>query len=192
MANGNAARGLIPLRHKNGAPYNGACTLYYIGTGDANNIFVGDPVIVSGSGDANGVPGVILATAGATNYITGAVVGVPKLASNDLFTNYRAGGTAAYLLVADDPDLVFEIQEDGLGAPLAVTDISENADLIAAAGSTYTGASGWMLDSSTHGTGATKQLRILGLEQRPDNAIGAYGKWLVEINLHSQRNATGV
>lgn len=192
MANGNAARGLVPLRHKNGAPYNGACTRYYVGTGETNNLFVGDPVIVSGSGDAAGVPGVVLATAGATNYLTGAIVGIESLTPTAILTNYHVGATAGYVLVADDPDLVFEIQEDGLGAPLAVTDISENADLIAGSGSTYTGSSGWQLDSSTHGTGATKQLRILGLEQRPDNAIGIYGKWLVEINLHSQRNATGV
>jgi len=192
MANGNAARGLVPLRHKNGAPYNGAATRYYVGTGVATNLFVGDPVLVSGSGDAAGVPGVVLATAGATNYITGAIVGIESLTPTAILTNYHVSGTAGYVLVADDPDLIFEIQEDSDGGALAVTDISENADLISGTGSTYTGSSGWMLDSSSHGTGATKQLKILSLEQRPDNAIGAYAKWLVEINLHSQRNPAGV
>lgn len=192
MANANAPRGLVPLRHKNGAPYNGACTLYYVGTGDANNLFIGDPVLVSGDGDANGVPGVVLATAGATNYITGAIVGIPKLASNELFTGYRAASTAGYVLVADDPDLIFEIQEDSVGGALAATALSSNADLVSGSGSTYTNTSGWQLDSSTAGTGSTKQLRILSIEQRPDNALGTNAKVLVEINLHSQRNATGV
>lgn len=192
MANGNAPRGLVPLRQKNGAPYNGSATRYYVGTGDANNIFVGDPVYVSGSGDAAGVPGVVLATAGATNYITGVVVGVESLTPTQNQLNYRPASQAAYLLVCDDPNVVFAIQEDSAGGALAVTAIGENIDLIAGTGSTYTGASGWMIDSSTHATGATLQMRILGIELSPDNAIGNYAKWLVYTNLQSQRTTTGV
>lgn len=192
MANGNAARGLVPLRYKNGAPYNGAATRYYVGTGVATNLFVGDPVLVSGDGDAAGTPGVVLATAGATNYITGAIVGIESLTPSAILTNYHPASTAGYILVADDPNLVFAVQEDSDVSNIAAADISGNVDLVSGTGSTYTGQSGWMLNSNTVGTGATLQARILGLLQAPDNAIGTYGKWLIEINLHSQRNLTGV
>ena len=190
MANANAPRGLVPARHRNGAPYNGSVTRYYVPSSETNALYVGDPVIRNGSGDAAGVPGCILATAGATNYITGAVVGFETLTFANLSYNYRPGSTAGYVLVADDPDLMFEIQEDSVGGALAVTDISENADLVSGAGTAY--GSGWQLDSSTHGTGATKQLRIEQIEQRPDNAVGANAKILVSINLHTERNTTGI
>ena len=65
--------GLVPVRYKSGAPYNGAANVYSVAIGETNNIFVGDPVIISGTGDTDGVPGVNRAAAG--DRITGVVVG---------------------------------------------------------------------------------------------------------------------
>lgn len=199
MANSNAPRGLIPVRHKNGAPYNGAATLYYVPSTDGTALYIGDPVIVAGSADSRGVPSVTKATAAGGNYITGAVVGVfsaDTVANKPikLFTDtvYRAASTNAYVLVADDPDIIFEIQEDSDTSTLAATNVSQNADWVDGTGSTTTGYSGVQLDSNTANTTNTLQLRIIGLADREDNAIGTNAKWLVSINLHSQRNATGV
>jgi hypothetical protein len=76
-------------------------------------------------------------------------------------------------LVETSPDVIYEIQEDGVGANLAATDIGFNTSLITTAGSTVTGLSGMALDSNgTTATTSTLPLKILGLVRRPDNAFG--------------------
>ena len=40
------------------------------------------------------------------------------------------------------------------------------------------------LDNASGNTGSTRQLQLLGLLQRPDNALGAYARWKVRINYH--------
>lgn len=190
MPNTNAPLGLRPVRYASGAPYNGACNPYFIPSSDGTALFIGDPVIIAGSGDTNGVPTATRATAGATNRITGVVVGfVPTRTFETL--GYRPASTDMYALVADDPNLLFEIQEDAVGGALAVTDIGLNADLVAGSGNTYTKQSGFQLDTSTKGTGATLQMRIEGFQQRADNEVGANAKILVRINLPTQTGAAG-
>lgn len=188
--------GLMPVRYKSGAPYNGAANLYSVASGEANNLFVGDPVILSGTGDAEGVPGVALAAAGAR--ITGVIVGFGQNpaatagATSALTRGYRTASTADYVLVADDPNLLFEATEDAVGGALAVTDIGNNLDLVAGTGSTYTKQSGYMLDSSTKAT-TTAQVRLVGLSPRQDNTIGTTSTvWLVSIVEGTQAPDTGV
>lgn len=191
MANSNAPRGLSPVRFKNGRPYNGAVTRYFVPASDGTALYIGDPVILAGSADSRGVPTVTIATAAGGAYVTGAIVGFDPNPDN-LTLTYRPASTARYVMVADDPDLVFEIQEDSVGGALAATNVGQNADLIAGAGSTATGQSGWQLDSSTANTTNTLQLRIVELTNREDNEIGVNAKWLVMLNLSSQRNLTGI
>ena len=78
MANTSKIAGLSPVQYLNGAAYNGQARMYYIVSTDGNAYAIGDPVDLSGSGDTNGVPGVVLATAGATNPIVGAIVGIAE------------------------------------------------------------------------------------------------------------------
>ena len=191
MANANSPFGLKPVRLASGAPYNGAANRYFVPASDATALFNGDPVIINGSGDTVGVPGAIIATAAGGNRWTGVVVGFEPLTTPTIPLGYRPASTAGYLLVADDPDLLFEIQEDSGGGALAVTDIGLNADLIAGAGSTVTRQSGWQLDTSTKATTATLQLRIVGFVQRADNEVGANAKILVRNNLPTQTGAAG-
>lgn len=189
MANANVAAGLIPVRYASGAPYTGACNRYFVPASDATALFVGDPVIIAGGADADGVPTVTRATAAGAGRITGVVVGV--INSSTITGRSRPASTAGYVLVADDPNLLFEIQEDSVGGALAAADIGLNADLVAGTGSTVTGLSGFMLDTSTKNTTATLQLRIEGLVQRADNEVGANAKALVRINLPTQTGAAG-
>ena len=177
--------GLTPIRYKSGAPYNGAANLYSVASGETNNIFIGDPVVISGTGDAAGVPGVARAAAGAN--ITGVVVGfapkdnVAAGSTTAINRGYRAASEADYLLVADDYNLLFAIEEDAVGGALATTDIGNNADLVAGTGSVYTKRSGYMLDSSTKAT-TSAQVRIWGFDQTIGNTIGGTGPvWLVSI-----------
>ena len=58
-------------------------------------------------------------------------------------------------------------------------------------GSTVTGLSGWMLQSSTVASGnATYQVKVLGLTRGPDNAIGNYARWNIFINLPALQPGT--
>jgi hypothetical protein len=66
---------------------------------------------------------------------------------------------------------------------------------VVANGVTATGISGVMLDSSTAPSGDSSggTLLILGLAQRPDNAVGTNAKWLVRISESSLRgDATAI
>lgn len=199
MSNNDSPTGLTPIRHSNGAPYNGAYSEYYVPSTYATALFVGDCVLVTGTSNTAGYkgnePGTLpeINLAGATSdYISGVIVGFEPLPS-DLSKTYNAASTERIVYVADDPDLVFEIQEDGDTTPLAATSASNNADLIYThSGSTATGKSGAELDSSTINTTNTLQLRVRRLVNRVNNAIGEHAKWEVTINLHSQRYLTGV
>ena len=199
MANANLARGLVPVRYRSGAPYNGAANVYYVPSTYATALGRGDPVIhVTDASDANGIPTVQRATAAGGAYILGSMVGVvsagdPAVAHLAHDPQYHVASTAGYILVADDPDLLFEIQEDSLGGVMTVGAAGRNADLISGTLSTVTGNSGFMLDSSSLNTTNTLQLRIRGPVVRSDNDQTLdYAKWLVSINLHSVRNLTGV
>jgi len=196
MANANSPRGLVPYAFASGAVYNGAFNTYYVPAGNGTALYLGDPVtVIDNSADANGVPAVSIATAGGSNYITGAFAGIvnnggqlviPLLQGQPI---YLPASTAAYVAVTDDPNLLYMIQENGAMVAGAG---SRNANLVAGSGSTITGLSGWQLNSSTLNTTATLQMRILRALQESDNAIGTNAKWLTRINLHTVTQALGI
>lgn len=199
MANTDAPIGAVPVRHLDGSPFNGATTMYLLPSGDATATFIGDFVKPGGTAGAAGVfvagincegMGTCAQAAAGDANLLGAVVGFINNPA-DLNTKYRLASTNRIALVSDGPDVVYEIQEDSVGAALAAVDIGENADIVVAAGSTTTGLSGMELDSSTHNT-TTAQLRILRLVNRPGNSIGDNAKVEVVINEHVFKTTTGV
>jgi hypothetical protein len=210
MANTSAPRGLIPVSYVSGAPYNGAHNVYFVPATDAQALFIGDPVIVvTNAADANGVPVVTRAAgvAGAafdTPLITGVVTSIIP-AGNPVvgFTRdspvYRPASVAAYIGVADDPNLLFEVQENsvgggGTGGSFVVGASGRNTSLIAGAGSVVTGYSGYQLDSSVLVTTQLAPIRILRNMQRTGKEIGPKSKWLVKIVAlhHTQMSSTGI
>lgn len=181
MANVNRPFGFKPVRYLSGQPYSGAVSRY---KKEASVIIgVGDPVVLSGSAEAvTGIP--LVTRAAASGTITGVVVAIePNRA--DLSKKHLAAADTGYVLVADEPDLVFEIQEDSDSSNIAITDVGEFCDMIVADANTTTGLSNVMLDSSNAGTG--DNCRILGLVQREDNELGANAKWEVMINEHTYK-----
>lgn len=190
MPNSNAPTGLKPVRYRNGAPWTGAARHYHVPAANATALFVGDPVIITGTGDPAGYPDAGIATAAGAGRITGVIVGIRPSAPFSPYKHLPAS-TEGYIIVADDPALLFEAQEDSVGGALAATNIGQNIDLIAGAGNTGTGASGWQLDSSTAATTATLQCRLIELQHTPDNDIGTNAKWLVAINLPTETGAAG-
>lgn len=197
MANVNRPSGLTPVKYVGGGEWNGQANLYSIAAGYAVELAIGDPVISSGTADANGVPGIALAAA--TGAIRGVIVGLGKTEglianpSNLDSTKRPAADPAAwYAMVVDDPNVVFEIQEQSNGTALAATEVGLNQVPILAAAGSY--MSGWQLASAsgaTPATTATLPLRLLGLSRKPGNAFGAYAKWLVKINVHELGTGTG-
>ena len=182
-------KGARVVGHLYGAPFNGGVKRYKHDSGDATAIFRGDFVKLAGSADSDGLPTVIQAAAGDTQLL-GVVVGFEANYA-DLSLLNCAASTNRVLLVADDPNTIFSIQEDSVGNNLAAADIGENADIVVGTGSTVTGLSGMELDSSDHKTG-TAQLRILRLDPVPGNDVGTNAKYLVVINEHVFKTTTGV
>lgn len=185
MANANTPFGLRPAFMLDGSPYNGHAIRCVHASGDGTGIYLGDPVKIAGDG-INGWPTVIRAAAG--DEIFGVAVGFEPLRTN-LETMYCVASTEREILVVPALDVMFEIQEDSAGNNLALTDIGNDADIVVANGVAATGISGVMLDSSTAPTGDSSggTLLILGLVQKPDNAVGTNAKWLVRINESSLR-----
>jgi hypothetical protein len=146
-------------------------------------IFPGD--IIMREADGNVAP----ATAGNTQII-GVCVGIVPDKDN-LSRKYLPASTAGTVLVCEDPNVILEVQEDGVGGTLTSAAIGTNADHVAGAGSTTTGISAHTLDSSSI-VDTTAGFRIIGLVNRPDNEAGSYAKWLVMINEHSYKTTTGV
>lgn len=196
MANTNKVNGFRPVRYLNGAPWNGQANKYVIPAGNGTATFIGDLVKADATGDDAGYQTVIQAAA--SNAVLGVIVGMEVTPGSLDTPQYRAASTRRVVWVADDPNLIFEAQEDGDTDPLETTDIGLNINVVVGAGSTVTGASGMQIDSDTAATTATLPLRLMGLVQRPDNenvlsAGGqAYTRWEVKINNHQLGSSTGV
>lgn len=196
MANTNKPQGLQPVGYLNGAPWTGGGHVYCIpDTDDTNAFAVGDPVMLAGGADSAGIPTITLATAGTGNLVLGAIVsmagaqvygadyGVPQ----DTPVVIPATKTRNYyVLVADDPNTVFELQEDSVGGAIAATNIALNHNLVSGTNNGY--ISGWMLDSSGAATTATLQMKIVQAAPRQGNTPFAdYAKWWCIINNHAYR-----
>jgi hypothetical protein len=198
MASVSRINGFRPVKFITGAPYNGQASLYFIPSSDSTAVCVGDLVKLAGNARSpTGVPTV--ARAGATDAVVGVVVGIPFSGVGDVanvppVTNldvpvYRAASTDRYVMVADDPTVVFEAQYTGT---LATADIGLNASPDVTAGSTVTGASGMSIDGATKATTATLPLKLVGFPSRPDNNIGdSFVSAYVQLNNHQYKGSTG-
>lgn len=190
MANANTPYGLRPHGYLSGSPWNGQARMYCIPSSDGNAYAIGDPVKVAGSADVKGIPTVVLMTPGSG--MTGVIVaaaGTKYGASGGDPTNLNTTIVPAtkskdyYVLVCDDPNVLYTVQEVGTGTPLAAADVALNANLVAGTNNGY--ISQWMVNNATEATTSTLDLQLMSLAPIPDNTFGAYAKWIVRINNHS-------
>jgi hypothetical protein len=170
-----------------GTPWNGATNLYYVPATDNTITYIGAPVKLAGDADADGVPTATTCTATADLCI-GAVVAVLPVTASD--PPYRLASTARYILVADGPGVIFEMQCNGT---LTSTMIGNSADW--STPTTGTAATGRslceVLISSVTATGdASEDVNILRLAPRPDNEIGADAKVWVRLLNHKHHELT--
>ena len=192
MANLVAPRGFVPSRYLNGVAWNGAVNMYVVLAAEANQINPGDAVKSAANGDANGIPAVTKAAG--TDTVRGVVVGClaanpndPSLVGTQLdLTLQNIPAPKAknyYVLVCDDPQVLFELSDDGLNV-LDATSCNKNASFTVANPTAPAQNSASVLNTSSVNTNNTLNLRMMGLIQRADNAFGANAKWLVRFNLH--------
>lgn len=184
MANTDTPMGLRPLRYLSGAPYNGACNRYHVASADANAIYAGGLVKMTGASDADGIP-TVTGNVSTGDAIVGVMVGIDTTNRDD--NNYHPASTENYIFVADDPNIVFECQEDSVGAAMTGANVGNTADLTGfTSGEPIYGRSAIEIDSSTAtATGdGTQDVLIVRLAQRRDNEIGTNAVWEVRLNNH--------
>lgn len=209
MANVNAPFGLMPVEHLDGSPYNGRATRYYIPSTDGSAYYIGDVVCLAGaanggagtqSADANGVPSIGKYVNGDT-LLLGPIIGVevvnPNAASNQgtslaLEQIYIPATKTKdyYVYVADDPNLIFEIQGDATSTNQTAAKSTYNAEITVATPSSGN-QSASVVQSSSIALTATLALKLMGLSQRQfagGNAFGAYAVWRCKINNHQYGN----
>jgi len=206
MSNTSKINGFRPVTDGIGANWSGKVNMYAVATDEGTAIFVGDLVKLNGGGTADGTPAV--SQCAASGIPVGVVVGmVPakmdpiggkmSTGSTTLDTPQYAAATAAvvkYIMVADDPNLIMEVQEDADTSTVAVTQLGLNFNFVVGSGSTTTGTSAMQLDSNTGNTTNTLPLKLVGFARRVDNDLAdasGYKKCLVKFNAHQYVSHTG-
>lgn len=202
MANANRPFGLRPVRYLSGAPYNAAVSSFHVPASNASAMFLGDPVILTGTANTAQfdnyppatLPDVALTVIPAAgvpptsypNWIMGSFVGrLPETRESNI---YRPASVEALIMCTEDPMLVYQIQDNGANAAgLGPTVVGSNANLIAGVGNTTTGQSGYMLDAGTVTAPSTAalQVTILRVANLPNNDPNSpFAVWDVVINQH--------
>ena len=186
MANNDKAFGLRPLGNLAGT---GAQKQYgyEIADNQAGAIFQGDLVVLKDGYILQFDPSSHTAAVGVFN---GCFYNDPTT-QKPTWKNYYPGSiniTQGKIVadVLDDPSQMFIIQNDGTSA---TTDYGKNADVVVGTGNTTTGLSAIELDTSTIATTAALNLKIIGLWDVPNNAVGANAVVVVIINEHSYGSA---
>ena len=147
----------------------------------ATDIFIGDTVIPSGTGDATtGYMSVIRGTAAANNSV-GVVVGVEPMSPDVLTRKYGLASTLRFIKVV--PALNTTIFEIMANTAIDVDALGNGCDLTIGAGSTVTGFSGIAADTGALAT-TNKMLRLVGFANRPDNQFGASGTTFTGIKVY--------
>ena len=198
MAQLNAPHGMNPVMHLTGLPWNQVARMYRIPQADANQYAIGDVVFSATGSDVAGVTNVVIATAASVNrgVIVGIVVAptalqmpVPNQTPNlNLMTIPAVKLSDFYVMVVDDPFVVFEIQNNNAGA---MTVTAQNANILPGTVGTNN-ISQTVLNNASIATTNTLQLKILGMVQRVTaTQTSGFTPLLVKFNTHELTTSTG-
>jgi hypothetical protein len=202
LSNNDAPHGFKIWEKLLGAHY------YCVPTAPTINVMVNDLVLADNTSVATGKLGqlqsiydaaVLPTTTGATNPVIGSVLEcfdenmdpVKYIAAGEV----GDGTVAGYLLVADDPNQLFEAQEDGATAAIEAADIGLHFEVTSttlSAGNTTTGLSYQEIDSNAHNTTATIPVKVLRMAYPLEDTIGSAGcRWVCKINPDAHINGQG-
>ena len=193
MANTNGSFGLRPVGKVGQNDNNGGLTEYRIASGNTNKIYQGSPVIPL----AAGVIDIVGAAAGGTVGLLGVFWGCEYVSSTTgkkVWSNTWPGSGAdsnypVKAFVYDDPMQTFVIASDAslTSEAAARAHVFANANFsTATTGDDTTGLSAGRLAVSTIATTNTLNLRIMGIQDDPENAdfTAAGIPVLVRLNNH--------
>jgi hypothetical protein len=199
MANTNGAFGLRPIGKVGQNTNSTGATEYRIAAGNTNAIYQGSPVIPL----AAGVIDIVGAASGGTVGLLGVFAGCEYVSSTTgetIFSNSWPGSGAdtnfpVKALVYDDPMQQFVIATSNVVAA-ANTEaevraaIFANANMaLATSGTAATGLSTATLDLNTIATTNTLNLRIMGIQEDPDNADFTVAGIPVIVRLNNHFNS---
>ena len=181
MANSDSPRGFQPIGHAwGGTGGRFAPTPYKMQSAYGTSLFTGDAVVLTS--------GYLARAADDSALICGIFFGCSYTnadSTNIPFSAYWPASTATLgsadftAFVLDDPGIIYEVQSDTGTAYVQATHLGGSYDIeLDHAGSTLTGMSGMELDLGD--TGQT-QFLVLGLIDRPGNAVGVNAKLAVRI-----------
>lgn len=187
----NAPQGLVPVRYLNGAAWNDATNEYPIASGYASNIGKGDPVAAL----ADGTIGIGVAGATCRGVFMGCKFyqpdGTYRFQNNWIASATIAANTTVAALIADDPNIVFNIQETdasgAAGTPLALADVNLNINFRIGTPNSI-GISTSSINNATEQTTSTLNLKILNLAPYPTNVVGNFANWDVTWNVHDLKS----
>lgn len=207
MASVASPYGLKPVNLIGGQAYAGSTREIKLSTNNSAAIFNGDVIQLTSAGNPQSISAT--PTAGTTAGIVGVCMGVRYVNPATKQSNWAQflpanaitnGYTDVYIIVADDPDSVFQIQGTAAFGTLtngAAGAVGKNAALgFGTAGSTSTGNSGVNLVVGANGGSlantATLAMRVIGVVAGTE--LDAYPEILVKFNqgTHSYYLATGV
>lgn len=207
MASVASPYGLKPVNLIGGQAYAGSTREIKLSTNNSAAIFNGDVIQLTSAGNPQSISAT--PTAGTTAGIVGVCMGVRYVNPATKQSNWAQflpanaitnGYTDVYIIVADDPDSVFQIQGTAAFGTLtngAAGAVGKNAALgFGTAGSTSTGNSGVNLVVGVNGASlaltATLAMRVIGVVAGTE--LDAFPEILVKFNqgTHSYYLATGV
>lgn len=203
MASVSRLNGFKPVKTISGAAWNGQTEVVFVPASDSSVIMVGDAVKLLGDARAaTGAP-TVTRVSGATDIAYGIVVGmlftgvgdaqnVPPV--DNLNTPvYRRASTDRYLLVCNDPNVVYEAQylTTSVAAATITANVGLNGSWDLTAGNTASGTSGMSI-AALSATTATLPLKVVGFPNRPDNIPGdTYFSYYVKLNNTTNGTGTG-
>ena len=200
MANTNGAFGLRPIGKMGQNTNSTGATEYRISASNTNAIYQGSPVIPT----SGGVIDIVGAAAGGTVGLLGVFWGceyVSSVTGEKIFSNYWPGTGAdsnfpVKAFVYDDPAQLFVIATSNVNtswdteAELRAA-VFANANFAGAqSGSTITGISSATLDVQTIADTNTLNLRIMGIQDDPENSDYSVAGIPVIVRLNNHFNSS--
>jgi len=181
--------GFRPVQDLSGGDYTGKIQTYGVAAGHATLLAVGDLVTETGTADATtGQSLVDASSAGTGNLITGVIVGISPNFS-DLEQPGLPSGTAGFVQVAVDPNIILEAEISA--GSIALTDVGSNAPIVATAATLSGGlAQSNMTVNATGFVATTEQVRIISIKD--PTLLVAGSTIFVRINESTIKSTVGV
>jgi len=196
----SAPYGLKPVNLIGGQVFAGATRQMQIASGYNTNIFygdlvkrIGDGTIEKDTGTATATPCGIFLGVSFTNASTGQVQQQQFYPASQQIKS----GTQIFAVVADDPDTLFQVVSCSSGttvAPMGISAIGNNIELIQNSGSTTTGNSAVAINEGTQAVTSSLPIRIIDVVRDTATGTDSFVEFIVKINatMHQYNNSTGV